>query len=268
MRHLLISLLLVSGTVFADDLFEANKFLAAQQYDKALPLYTRLANAGNAEAQFRVGEMAWYGDGMRQDLQAAHAWFTRAAAGGSADAREALAALDRRRTRGAEIDYWTSGYRGEDLRSGKFECKLPAVPTVSTSNADVAATRASIEAWEICYNGFVANFNATAPLAKRIPADVLDMMTPRETDRAQHHIESVYRTVLSEAQRDVDAVRTAQAAWETATERFVKEENIRMKRKSDEETRLFAEAQRRKNDYATLNRRDPSPTQSSVRTTK
>ncbi|THC44618.1 hypothetical protein C2862_09110 [Massilia sp. Mn16-1_5] len=261
-------MLLASGTVLADDLSEANKFLAAQQYDKALPLYTRLANAGNAEAQFRVGEMAWYGDGMRQDLQAAHAWFTKAAAGGSADAREALAALDRRRTRGAEIGYWTRGYRGEDLRSDRFECKMPAVPAVSTSNADVAATRASIEAWQTCYNGFVANFNATAPLAKRIPADVLDMMTPKETERARKHIESVYRTVLTEAQCDVVAVRTAQAAWETATERFVKEENVRMKRKLDVETRLIVDSQRRNNDYAAMNYRGLPPPPSAVRTTK
>jgi TPR repeat protein len=128
MRRFLLSLLLVSCTAMADDLSDANKFLAAKQYDKALPLYTKLAKAGNPEAQFRVGEMYWYGDGTAQDLRAARGWFEKAAAAGNADAKESLAALDRRATRGSEIDYWTKGYDGADLRAGQFPRSRPRMP--------------------------------------------------------------------------------------------------------------------------------------------
>jgi hypothetical protein len=259
MRRFLISLLLVSSAAMADDLADADKFLMAKEYGKALPLYTRLANAGNADAQFRLGEMTWYGDGTPQDLQAAHRWFEKSAAAGNADARAAIAALDRRTTRGGEIGYWMKEYKGDDLRSGNLECKPPVVPAVSKTNEDVAATRKSIEGWQACYNGFVANFNATAPVAKRIPADVLDMMTPQEIEGARIHIEAVYRDTLAQAQREANAVRTQQAQWEAATERFVKEENARLERGNAEQTRLAIDSQRRNNDYAILNRREPPP---------
>jgi TPR repeat protein len=259
MRRFLVSLLLVSSAAMADDMADANKFLAAKEYGKALPLYTRLANAGNAEAQFRVGEMTWYGDGTAQDLQAAHRWFEKSAAAGNADAREAIAALDRRKTRGGEIGYWMKEYKGDDLRAGNFECKPPVIPAVSKTNEAVAATRQSIEGWQTCYNGFVANFNATAPIARRIPADVLDMMTPQEIEGARTHVEAVYRDTLAQAQRDAKAVRTQQAAWETATERFVKEENVRVERENAAETRLIVDAQRRNREYAILNQRGPLP---------
>lgn len=258
MRRVLLAMMFVSCTAMADDLADANKFLAAKQYDKALPLYTKLAKAGNAEAQFRVGEMYWYGDGTAQDLQAARGWFEKAAAVGNVDARESLAALDRRASRGSEIDYWTKGYDGADLRSGQFECKPPVVPAVSTTNAEIQAARQSIEAWQTCYSGFVANFNATAPLAKRIPADVLDMMTPQEVELARTHVESVYGKVLAKAQADADAVRSQQAAWEGATERFVKEENVRVERQNEALQRATLETERRRQAEGAMRDRTPA----------
>jgi hypothetical protein len=245
MRRILLSLLLVSSVALADDMADANKYLMANEFGKALPLYTRLANAGNADAQFRLGEMVWFGDGTPQDLGAAQRWFEKSAAGGNADAREALAALERRKTRGTEIAYWTSQYDGADLRAGQFACPSPVIPAVSTTNADVGATRTAIQAWRDCYNGFVANLNATAPVAKRIPADVLDMMTPREIEHARTHIESVYRTVLATGERDAQQVQVQQLAWESATSRYVKEENERTERAKREETRLIVDNQRR-----------------------
>jgi TPR repeat protein len=265
MRRLLLSLLLVSCTAMADDLSDADKFLAAKQYDKALSLYTKLAKAGNPEAQFRVGEMYWYGDGTAQDLEAARGWFEKAAAAGNPDARDSMAALERRKTRGNEISYWTKDYDGADLRSGQFECKLPVIPAASTTNADIQATRKNIELWQTCYGGFVANFNATAPLGKRIPADVLDMMTPQELELARVHVESVYGKVLARAQAEADTVRSQQMAWEGATERFVKEENVRVERQNEELKRAAVEAERRRQvEHAMrMERGTPSTTSSS-----
>lgn len=245
MRRILISLLLVSSTVLADDLGDANKLLAAKQYDKAFPLYTRLANAGNAEAQLRVGEMLWFGDGTAQDLEAARRWFEKSAAAGNVDARESLAALDRRKTRGGEIDYWMSRYDGADLVSGKFECKPPVIPAVSKTKAEVDATRQGIENWRSCYDGFAANFNASAPIGQRIPADVLDMMTPQEAERARAHLESVHGKMLTRVQADADESQAKQIAWEKATENFFKDENARLARENDEQTRATMDAQRR-----------------------
>ncbi|MBD8530282.1 MULTISPECIES: tetratricopeptide repeat protein [unclassified Massilia] len=259
MRRILLSLLLVSSAAMADDMTDAYKYLMANEFGKALPLYTRLANAGNAEAQFRLGEMAWYGDGAPQDLQAAQRWFEKSAAGGNTDAREALAALERRKTRGGEIAYWTGKYDGADLQAGQFECTSPTIPPVSKSNADIDATRTAIAGWRACYNGFVANLNATAPVAKRIPADVLDMMTPREIDSARTHIESVYRTVLTSSEREADQVKQQQLAWESATSRFAREENQRVERVQREETRRIVDSRKGWQDNAAMQRPGPAP---------
>lgn len=259
MRALILSLLIASSTALANDMATAGKLLEAKEYAKALAVYTQLANAGNTEAQLRVGEMHWYGEGTPQDLQLAYRWFEKAAAAGSVDAKAALVALERRKTRGGEIDYWTRQYDGADLRSGKFECKPPAIPEVSKTNAEIAATRDAIEAWRSCHNGFVANVNATAPIGKRIPADVLDMMTLDETDRAKAHVESVYRKVLSQVDVEVAGVQTRQAAWEEATARFVKDENVRLARQQEEDSRRLVEAQRRFNETAGMNRPDRAP---------
>jgi hypothetical protein len=263
MRRILLSLLLVSSAALADDMADANKYLMANEFSKALPLYTRLANAGNADAQFRLGEMVWFGDGIPQDLEAARRWFEKSAAGGNADAREALAALERRKTRGGEIAYWTGQYDGADLRAGQFACPSPVIPAVSTTNADIGATRTAIESWRDCYNGFVANLNATAPVAKRIPADVLDMMTPREVASARTHIESVYRTVLTQGERDAHAVKRQQLAWESATSRYAKEENARVERVKREETRLIVDNRKGWQDNAAMQRQVPPPPMSS-----
>lgn len=37
-------------------------------------MYARLAEAGNTEAQFLLGEMYWYGDGAASDLTLATSW--------------------------------------------------------------------------------------------------------------------------------------------------------------------------------------------------
>ena len=263
MRRFLMSLVLVSCSALADDMTDANKFLAAKEYGKALPLYTRLANAGNSEAQLRVGEMLWFGDGTAQDLVAARRWFEKSAAAGNVDARESLAALDLRKTRGGEIDYWTTQYDGADLTAGKFACALPAIPAVSKTSAEVAAARQGIENWRTCYDGFAANFNATAPIGKRIPAEVLDMMTPQEAERARVHVESVYGKVLAKAQADADSVQARQVAWEGATERFFTEENVRLARVSEEQKRATLDAQRRAlTEAGAFDRRTmPQPTQ-------
>jgi hypothetical protein len=244
-RRLLFCLLLVSVGAMADDLSDANRLLAAKDYARALPLYAKAAEAGNAEAQFRLGEMYWYGDGTAQDLGKANAWMQKAAAAGNQDARESLAILERRKTRGAEIDYWMSQYTGEELRSGKFACPAPTIPLVSKTNAGIAATAAAIQSWQECYNGFVDNVSASMPAGKVIPQDVLDMMTPAEFARVQAHIEPVYRKIVTDAQTQAAATLAQRDAWEKATLAFAAEETRRRKQAEIETARIKEDMMRR-----------------------
>lgn len=236
MRRLLCSLMFVCIGASANDLTEANRLLDAKDYSKAITLYMKAAQAGNPEAQFRLGEMYWYGDGTAQNLNAAHEWIGKAAAAGFPEAKESLAILERRKVRGSEINFWLSEYRGDELRSGKYACPAPAIPLMSKSNEEIEGTRAAVASWQECYNDFVRNLNASMPAGKVIPQDVLDMMSPAEFERARSRIEPAYRTIMLEAQARADATLAQRDAWEKATAAFVKQENLRRKRQIELET--------------------------------
>lgn len=220
-RFLCIALLAAAGMAHADDLNDANRYLNAKAYDKAFPIYQRLAEAGNAEAQLRLGEMYWFGDATQPDLAKARAWFERSAKAGNADAAASLASLKRRETHGDEIVYWTSKYQGEDLVSGQYDCKRPELPALSRTKSEIKATSEQIMAWHVCYNGFVANLNDALPPGKRIPPETLDMMTPAEGAQAQRHLDAVYSTLIKKAQADATAFNAQEAAWRKATETYI-----------------------------------------------
>ena len=226
MKRLLCALAVgVSGLAGAGPLEEADKFLAAQAYDKAFPIYARLAEAGNTEAQFRLGEMYWYGDGTAVDMKAATGWMQKAAARGHGGAVESLDILKQREARAADIAYWTNGYKGEDLVSGRFHCPAPVIPGMSRTTAEIRQTSDAYVAWQQCYNGFVANMNDAMPAGKRIPADVVRLLTPREAEQAGARLSQVYGSTIAQAQQDATRYTAQYNAWQSATERQVMAEN-------------------------------------------
>lgn len=255
MKRLLCMLLLaVVGVARADDLGEANRLLQAKAYDKAFPIYQRLAEAGNPEAQLRLGEMYWFGDATRPDLDKARAWFERSAKAGNADAAASLASLKRRETHGDEIVYWTSKYQGEDMVSGRYDCKRPEIPAVSRTKAEIKAASDQIAAWHACYNGFVANLNDALPPGKRIPPETLDMMTPAEGAQAQHHLDEVYSRLIRQAKADAAEFNAKEASWRKATETYVATEAQSSTDAKDDLSHL----QRRQNEAASQQIPPPS----------
>lgn len=249
MRRFLLPLLFVScGALAADELAEANRLLAAKDYGKAMAMFTRLADAGNPDAQLRLGEMHWFGEGTGEDPDAARRWFEKSAAAGNVGAKESLAVLDRRKARSAEIVHWTQQYDGADLRSGQFACPLPAIPEASRTNEEIKATKDAIDSWRACQQGFMANFNATVSSGKHIPAELLGMMTPSEVKRARDHVQAVYASLKEKAVADVNTIASRQLEWHKATDAFVKDENLRLATRAEEEKRLYVEQQRRQND--------------------
>lgn len=244
MKSLLCTLLLLAaGLASADTLGEANKLRAAKSFDQAMPLYASLANAGNPEAQLRLGEMYWDGDGAVVDMAKAAYWIEQSAAAGNPEAKATLAALKRRDTRGAEITWWTTTYAGEDLSAGKFACARPAIPLLSKTNDNIRTVGAAVTAWEQCYNGFVANLNDAMPPGKRIPGDVQDMMSRREIEQARAHLDSVYAKVAASAQADAAGIVAQRDAWRAATAKHVAAQNETIAARSKE---LEAEIARRK----------------------
>ncbi len=72
----------VGGNAAADELADANQALQQKNYTVALTLFSKLANNNNREAQLRLGEMYWYGEGAPLDRAKGDALFAQAAAAG------------------------------------------------------------------------------------------------------------------------------------------------------------------------------------------
>ena len=261
MKRLLCAVVFgISGLASAGELEDANKLLTAKAYDKAFPIYAKLAAAGNTEAQFRLGEMYWYGDGTAVDMRAATDWMQKAAARGHAGAVESLAILRERETRAADIAYWTTSYKGEDLVSGKYNCPAPVIPELSRTTAEIKATSDAYAKWQACYNGFVADINGPMAPGRRIPADIAKLMTPRETEQAAVRLNDVYSSVINASQDTATRVVTQYSNWQGATERIVAIDNQARRLEYDVLKRQAEEANiQRANAYPKMNVPQPMP---------
>ena len=68
----------------------AEKYYKNGEYSKAFPVYSALAQAGDADAQFRLAWMYDEGKGTKANPEAALEWMKKAAAQGHAEAQEEL----------------------------------------------------------------------------------------------------------------------------------------------------------------------------------
>jgi TPR repeat protein len=226
MKKIVICLsLLFASVAHADELTDANALFQKKSYPQALQLYTKLATAGNAEAQLHLGEMYWYGEAGAIDNAKAESWFKKAAAKGNQTAVAALGVMKQRETRRADIDFWTTKYDGADLKSGKFRCAAPRIPAISKENEEITSVAGKVAAWQECYNGFVTNMNANSAVAQRIPADIAKLLNEKEMTAAQARIDSVHRGIAADASISAKLVLADFAAWRSATEAYVKEHN-------------------------------------------
>jgi len=222
---LLFAALLLTGLASAGELEDAKALFEQKKYPEALKLYTKLANAGNVEAQQGLGQMYWYGEAGAVDEAKAEMWFKKAAAKGNQVAADSLVIMQQRGQRRADIDYWVSKYDGEDLKSGKFHCPVPRIPAVSKQSDEIDRVAAAINKWQDCYNAFVVNLNAASPLSNRIPADVAKLMNAAEMEKAKAHLAQVQENVSEEAKVGSKMVLADVAVWRTATEAYIAEHN-------------------------------------------
>jgi TPR repeat protein len=249
MKKIVICLgLLYASLARADELSDANALFQKKSYPQALQLYTKLANAGNAEAQFHLGEMYWYGEAGTIDNAKAESWFRKSAEKGSKGAVAGLELMKQRDARRADIDFWTTKYDGADLKSGKFRCAAPRIPALSKVNEEIASVAGKVAAWQECYNGFVANMNANAAAAKRIPADIAGMLNQKEMDAAQARIDNVHQGIAADASIGAKLVLADFAAWRNATEAYVNEHNALVKTSTEGDRSNELDA--RKRNYA------------------
>jgi TPR repeat protein len=217
--------LLLAGTACANELADANALFAKKDYSQALQKYTKLANAGNVEAQQHLGEMYWDGEAGAVDEAKAKDWFEKAAAKGNKVAIESLDIMKQRASRSGDIDYWITKYDGSDFRTGQYRCPEPRFPEVSKLNEEIERVSAKVKQWESCYNRAVAHLNASSPLTKLIPPDVSKLMNKDEMARATAHLKQVHDNLAEDAKVSAKLVLADFAAWRNATEAYVKVNN-------------------------------------------
>ncbi|MES2756174.1 MAG: sel1 repeat family protein [Pseudomonadota bacterium] len=214
-----------AGLAHADELADANALFEKKAYPQALQLYTKLANAGNAEAQLHLGEMYWYGEAGTIDLVKADAWFRKAAAKGNKTAVASLEVMKQRELRRADIEYWVAKYDGADLKAGKFRCPAPRIPAISKVNDEITSIATNMTAWQDCYNAFAANLNANAPLTKRIPDDISKLLNKQELEAATARLGEVHTRIGADASISAKLLLADFEAWRAATEKYVSEHN-------------------------------------------
>lgn len=222
-RYLFFFAFLFCTAVFADELDDANKLLDAKSYAQGVALLTKLSDAGNTNAELRLGQVYWYGEGVPVDRAKADALFAKAAAAGNADAKVAMGMTAARQQHMADIAYWTTRYDGADLTSGQFDCKAPVLPAKSTTRDDVKKTSNEVNQWRTCYNGFARNLDDAMPAGKRIPPEIADLMTDQEMDQARAHLDKVYSRVASNAKTSADKTMADFARWQKDTTDYLRQ---------------------------------------------
>lgn len=239
MKLLVASLALVFAvtSVHADGLKDASAALQNKNYSVAVALFTKLADAGDAEAALQLGELYWYGEGVPVDRAKGDALFARAAAAGNRNAASSLKLSAQRQARLADIAFWTSGYSGADLNAGKFDCVAPAFPPYSETKREVKTINEAYSAYTACHNGFVDHLAAAMPAGKRIPEDVMLLMSEQELGQARAHLEKVYANIAKSRKTAADRTVEEHTAWLTKTEQYLVNENKRRDQFITESTR-------------------------------
>lgn len=223
----------MTSAACAEDLSDAQRYYANKDYARAAAIYTKMAQAGNPDAQEMLGEMYWFGDGVGVDVNMAAQWFKKAADGGQKKAQQFHAVIQERNAKAAEINYYTTAFDGRDVQLSKFNCAQPIIPAVSKTRQEINAVTASVDAWQACYNRFVASYNAALPAGSAIPKNISALMNDVEMAQAVALMDKKYNAISDEANTIAININQKQRAWKAETEAFITADAESKKREYD-----------------------------------
>lgn len=238
MLPMVFSILVCLGA-HADELSDAIAMHQKREYPQAMQVFSKLANAGNTQAQEQLADMYWFGDGMPVDLIQAERWFTTAAQAGGQKAQQSLVVMRARVTRRDEIAYFTTRFDGAKLKFSNSGCVQPAVPAVSKTNAEINQVSGSIEQWSECYNQYVSRLRAALPVTSAIPKDLMDIMSDDDLAHATVLMDKSLLTNAEEAKQIAARVSADIEGWKRETESFVAVANAKKSGMSPAEYELF-----------------------------
>lgn len=211
---------LMCATAFADELSDGISAWEARDFGRAQQIFSKLANAGNAQAQLQLGEMYGYGEGVPEDTQLAAHWLGRAVANGHKDAAHSLENVRRRAARKADIARFVNGIDGAPVTLAGFGCVTPVLPEQSRTQVEIKAVDAQIKQWRACYDNFGTQLRSRMPAAKAIPADLAELMNLVELESAQRALERAYAAAAAAANVEGLAFSKASDLWYANTARY------------------------------------------------
>ncbi|MBC3869827.1 tetratricopeptide repeat protein [Undibacterium oligocarboniphilum] len=211
----------IAGLAFANDLTEAARLAEKKDFGHAIPIYNKLAQNGNADAQEALGELYWYGDGVKRDEQIAEKYFRQSAMGGNVKGKEFLKLIADRTANREKILYYTSQFDGKEVQLSAFQCGTPVIPEVSKTNEEIKKVQNEFSAWTNCYNRFAENLTNSLPAGKIIPKDIERLMNEDEMDAATQRMDKVYAVAASDAKKTLNELMQRQEQWKKATEDFI-----------------------------------------------
>jgi uncharacterized protein len=230
-------------TVLADELADGIKAWERQDYTQAHAIFSKLAAAGNPEAQRQLGEMYGFGDGVPEDMAKADEWLNKARANGSKDAAASLQAVHQRAARKADIAFYVSKYDGAELSLQKHGCVQPSFPKYSETKAEIKKIAAVMSEWQACYQRFAADLAAAMPPGKAIPEDVANIMSTSEFAAAKTRMDKAYAAMAADARKQATDLIAANDAWVKETEVYAKSEKANTTNKQDGASRNSIDAQ-------------------------
>ncbi len=221
MKKLISGLLLflLCTSVFADELADGIKAWEKQDFVQAYQAFTRLANAGNAEAQLLLGEMYGYGEGVPEDMAQAERWLKQAQARGHKDAAASLATMAARAAHKADIASYVN-YTGTERSLEKAGCVKPIIPELSKTRAEIKGVDAAVRLWRSCYDGFAAKLDSQRPPGSAIPAEIAKLMSLDELQRARSAMDKAYAALAADASEQAKELLAANDAWFVNSEKY------------------------------------------------
>jgi TPR repeat protein len=214
-----VLLLLACASVRADELSDGIKAWERRDFAVAQTIFSKLANAGNPQAQLLLGEMYGYGEGVPEDLVQAERLLGLAGAAGNKEAAESLDNVRQRAARKADIARFAEGGAAPQSLTD-FGCVKPAFPEMSTSQKDIKAVTAKANEWRSCYQRYGAHLAAQPAGDKAVPPDIAKLMNLVELERARTSREQAYARAASVANEEAAAFGRASDQWYASTKDY------------------------------------------------
>jgi hypothetical protein len=224
----------------ADELADSVKAWEQRDFARALQGFTRLANAGNPQAQQLLGEMYGFGEGVPEDPAKAREWLEKSRAAGNTEAAASLQTLQQRAARKADIARYQAGEQWSGANLASAGCARPSFPEKSLKADEIKEIGQRVSAYRACFEKFVDGL-----AGRKLPDDIAGLMSLTELEKARAASDAAVLRVAGEARAEATQVIADNDAWVQRSKEYATAYNARMKSESDQRQREIDETTQR-----------------------